>query len=690
MEKHEHHGYHDSSTNRKDIHAHRNNHHDHGHHSKHSTEEFRSRFFVSLLLTIPVLYYSHHIQLWLNFSPPHFPGDKYIPFLLGTFIYFYGGKVFLLGAWEELKGRNPGMMTLITMAISVAFGYSLAVTMGMPGDELYWELATLVTIMLLGHWLELQAIQRASGALQELAELLPDKATRIINGGTEDVPVSALAADDKILIRPGGQVPSDGIVIEGASYVNESMLTGESTPVHKGQGDWVFAGTVIEDGSLRVRIEKAGKDTTLAGIMRLVEQAQASRSHTQVLADRAAFWLVLVAFVAAGMTAIAWSAAKADSSFILERVVTVLIISCPHALGLAIPLVTAISTTLSAKNGLLAKDRLALEEARLVNCVVFDKTGTLTKGEQTIVAIHTAEESEGSELLRLAAAAEADSEHMIASGILKAAEERELTIPKAASFSALPGKGIEANIEDKKVFVGGPNLIQHLGLSLPSTLKEQASRYGVEGKSIVWVVVDGQVSGFFVMSDIIRDESREAVAALKSRGIKVVMLTGDSKGVAEKISVELGIDSYYAEVLPEYKADKIKRLRDEGYRVAMVGDGVNDAPALAVADVGFAIGAGTDIAVESAGIILMRNDPRDVVRLINLSRASYRKMKQNLAWAVGYNALAIPLAAGVLAPAGFILPMAAGAVVMSASTIIVALNAQLLWRFSLGKTNVLK
>ena len=655
----------------------------HGGHEHHSPKMFQSRFWLSLILTIPVLAYSHHIQMWFSFTPPKFPGSGYVPFVLGTIIFFYGGWVFLKGGLQELKARKPGMMTLISLAISVAFFYSFLVTLGLPGEELYWELATLVTIMLLGHWLEMSAVQGAKGALNELAKLLPDKARRIDGDSVEEVPVSKLSTGDLVMIRPGEQIPSDGEVEDGISSINESMVTGESMPVKKEKGDTVIAGTVNEDGSLRVRVKKTGEDTVLAGIMRLVEQAQASSSRGQALADKAAFWLVVIALGAAITTALVWSTFPVSSTFILERVVTVLIIACPHALGLAIPLVIAISTTLSAKNGLLVKDRLAMEQARDINCVVFDKTGTLTKGDQAVASIHGMEGISEDTLLELAAAAESDSEHTIARAVLQAAEKKGLNIPKATSFKSLPGIGISAKISEQEVFVGGPNLLTHLELSLEQDLQEQTRSAAEGGQSILFIVVDGRVQGYLVIADEVRQESYEAVSALREKDIRVVMLTGDSEAVAKKVSRELGIDQYFAEVLPENKTAKIESLRQEGYFVAMVGDGVNDAPALAAADVGIAIGAGTDVAVASADIVLVRNDPRDVLRLLRLSKATYGKMIQNLGWAVGYNVLALPLAAGVLAPIGFILPMAVGAIVMSASTIIVALNAQLLRRLDL-------
>ncbi len=655
----------------------------HGGHGHHSPEMFRRRFWVALILTIPVLLYSHHIQSWFRFSPPPFAGSEHLPAVLGIIIFFYGGSVFLRGAAAELGKKEPGMMTLIALAISVAFGYSLAVTLGVPGEAVYWELATLVTIMLLGHWVEMAAVQRAGAALQELAKLLPDLAQRIVDGEVEEVPVGLLEVGDVVLVRPGGQVPSDGQVMEGESEVDESMLTGESRPIAKGPDDTVIAGTVNGAGSLRVRVEKTGAATTLAGIMRLVEQAQSSRTRTQALADRAAYWLVLVAITAATVTALAWSAAGAESTFILERVVTVLIIACPHALGLAIPLVIAIATSLSAQNGLLVRDRLALEAARNINCVVFDKTGTLTRGEQALKEVFAVEPFSEEQVLSYAAAAEADSEHMIARGLLQAVKERGLNPPSASDFLALAGRGVHARVEEKDVYVGGPHILDYLEREARQTLREEVERAEQAGQSALYVIVDDEVIGLFIMTDVVRAESYEAVQALQGQGIEVMMLTGDSAGVAASVAEELGIRQYFAGVLPDEKADYVARLQDQGYRVAMVGDGVNDAPALARADVGVAIGAGTDIAVESAGIILVRNDPRDIARLVQLSHATYRKMVQNLVWAVGYNIVAIPLAAGILAPVGFILPMAVGAVVMSASTIIVALNAQLLRKLDL-------
>ncbi|HED24448.1 MAG TPA: heavy metal translocating P-type ATPase [Firmicutes bacterium] len=656
--------------------------HDHGGHGAHSPEMFKQRFWLSLILTIPVLAYSYQIREWFGFDPPLFSGSQYIPFIFGTVIYFYGGLVFLQGARNELKNRRPGMMTLISLAITVAYVYSVLVTFGVPGEDIYWELATLVAIMLLGHWLEMEAVTGARGALQELARLIPDRATLLDGNDEKEVAVSALKPGDIVLVRPGSRLPADGQIIKGESYVNEAVLTGESKPVPRGEDDKVIAGSLNEDGSLRVRVEKKTGETVLAGIMRLVEEAQSSRTRTQILADRAAFWLTVVALGSALATAAAWFLLGKDTVFVMERVVTVLVIACPHALGLAIPLVIAISTSMAARSGLLVRDRLALEKARLINYVVFDKTGTLTSGELTMDGVlPLAENHDQDSLLSLAAAAEKDSEHSIARSIVTAAEKRSLDIPEAGSFSALPGRGIRAETEKGEIYVGGPNLLEYLELKEPQdpAVKEAAR----SGHGLVYVVVNKKIAGLLTFSDTVRKESMETVEALRRDGIKVAILTGDSREAAEDTAGKLGITEIYAGILPENKAEIIKKLQSKGFTVAMVGDGVNDAPAIVHADVGVAIGAGTDVAVETAGIILVKNDPRDVVRLVRLSRSVYRKMVQNLVWATGYNLLAIPLAAGVLAPLGFVMPMAVGAIVMSASTIIVALNAQLLKRLDL-------
>ncbi|MGI5835785.1 MAG: heavy metal translocating P-type ATPase [Chloroflexota bacterium] len=651
----------------------------------HHLQEFQRRFWVCLILTIPILIYADLFQELFGYTAPRFPGYQYLSLILATIIYIYGGTIFLRGAASELATRTPGMMTLIALAITVAYLYSIASQFVLPGEPLYWELATLVDVMLLGHWIEMRSIGRARGALAELARLLPDTAELVTDGQTRDVRIEELRVGDLVLIRPGAKVPADGHVETGESHVNESMITGESTPVPKGPGDSVIAGTVNIDGSLRSRVDKIGEDTTLAGIMRLVEHTQQSRSRAQALADRAAYLLTIVAIVAGAVTFLGWLALLGSLGFALERAVTVLVIACPHALGLAIPLVVAISTTLAARNGLLVRERLALEQARDLDVVVFDKTGTLTKGEHGVVGIVPVRMPE-EESLALAAAAEGDSEHMIARAISREAESRGVDVPTAASFEAMAGRGVRARVGGRDVYVGGPQLLETLGFELPQSLWAASELWGAEGKTVVYLVYDGIPRAAFAMADVIRDESREAVAQLKAMGVRVAMLTGDSEAVARSVSQELGIDEFFAQVLPEHKADKIAELKQRGYRVAMVGDGINDAPALLTADVGIAIGAGTNVAIESAGIILVSNDPRDVVKVIRLSRASYRKMVENLLWATGYNLVAIPLAAGILAPLGIFLAPAVGALFMSASTVIVAVNAQLLRRLRLGTT----
>ena len=666
-----------------------------GRHAGHDINVLRKRFWVTLILTIPVVVYSAGIQRLLHFTAPRFPGSEYVPALLGTFIFFYGGIFFIKGAAGELRNRLPGMMTLISLAIMVAFVFSLTVTLRLlAGEPLYWELSTLITVMLLGHWMEMRAVGRATGALQELAKLMPDEAERIKDGGTEVVPVHELRPGDLVLVRPGAKIPADGEVVEGESNVNEAMITGESRPVGKSPGMQVIAGTVNGEGSLRVRVTKTGDETALAGIMRLVAEAQSSRSMAQNLADRAAYWLTLIAIGVGAITFIVWTLSTRPESFALERTVTVLVIACPHALGLAIPLVIAISTTLAARNGLLVRDRLALETARNLDVVVFDKTGTLTKGEFGVVGIHsssakaTADEAVGmdeDQALALAAAVEHDSEHFLAKAIVRAAEERGLKLPEVQDFKALPGRGVEAKVDGRTVQVGGPRLLESLGLEVQKERRqsERPDPSGQSDKTIVYLVVEGKVQATIELADVIRPESREAVNELKAMGIEVAMMTGDSEDVARSVAGELGITEYYANILPEDKEKRIREIREQGRRVAMVGDGVNDAPALASADVGIAIGAGTDVAIEAGGIILVRNDPRDVVRIVRLSKASYRKMVQNLLWATGYNVIAIPAAAGVFASYGIILPPALGAVFMSASTVIVAANAQLLRRLRL-------
>jgi Cu2+-exporting ATPase len=667
-----------------DIHPGGDMHGGHDKHAGHSVAMFRDKFWLSLALTIPTLIWGHMLPRVLGYTPPQFPGAHLIPSVLGTAVFLYGGRPFITGAWHELRARLPGMMTLIALAITVAFVFSLAVTLGYPGMPLWEELATLVTIMLLGHWIEMRSIAQARGALAELAKLLPDTAVRIVRESTgereEDVPVAALRPGDVALVRPGARIPVDGVVADGHSRVNESMITGESRPVEKNPGDRVIAATVNDAGSLRVQVTGTGEQTMLAGIMRLVEQAQQSRSRAQALADRAASWLTLAALAAGALTLIGWLVAGAEAAFAVERLVTVLVIACPHALGLAVPLVIAISTTLGARNGLLVRDRRGLEEARLLTMVVFDKTGTLTLGEHRVVGMRTAGGLTEAEALRLAAALEQDAEHPVARAVVASARERGLEIPRASGFEAIPGYGVQGAVDGRRLAVGGPNLLGRLGAKLPSEFAGFTETAATQGQGVIHLLEGEVVLAAFAVADAIRPESPEAIRRLHDLGIEVAMLTGDAKSVADAVARQLGIDTVLAQVLPEEKAAKIQELQRQGNRVAMVGDGVNDAPALVTADVGIAIGAGTDVAVEAGDIVLVRSDPRDVPRVVALSRVSYRKMVQNLWWASGYNIVAIPLAAGVLARAGLLLSPAAGAVLMSLSTVIVAVNAQLLRR----------
>ena len=647
----------------------------HDKHAGHSVAMFREKFWLSLALTVPVVLLSHDIQEWFGYSIPMVPGIEYVPAIIGTVIFFYGGMVFLRGARGELADRKPGMMTLISLAIVVAFVTSWAGTLGLFEVEIWWELATLITIMLLGHWLEMRSIAHAQGALSALAALLPDTAERVTPDGTQEVPIADLRVGDIVLVRPGARVPADGVIVDGTADVDESMITGESRAVARQPGDNVIAGTVAAGGSLRVKVTATGDETALSGIMRMVAQAQASASRAQALADRAAAILFYVALAAGTLTLVFWWL-QGDPEGALVRTATVLVIACPHALGLAIPLVIAISTSLGAQNGLLIKDRMALERSRTVDTVIFDKTGTLTKGEPVLVDV-----SGDVEALRLAAAVEADSEHPLARAIVEGAKARGLSIPTPTTFEALPGRGARARVDGHDVAVGGPRLLAENSLApLPV-----AAEWDREGRTVLHVTVDGKVAAAIAVEDEIRPESKEAVDALHALGVRVAMITGDSQAVADSVARRLGIDEVAAQVLPADKAAAVKRFQEGGRKVAMVGDGVNDAPALATADVGIAIGAGTDIAVESAGIVLVRNDPRDVVAAIELSRATYTKMIQNLVWATGYNLVAIPVAAGVFVPWGIDLPMAVGAIAMSASTIIVAANAQLLRRLKLRR-----
>ncbi len=657
--------------------------HGHDRHAGHSVAMFRDKFWLSLILTIPVIIWSHDPQEWLGYEAPAFPGSQYLSALLGTIVFLYGGLVFIRGAIPELRDRQPGMMTLVSLAIIVAFVTSWAGTLGLFEVEIWWELATLVTIMLLGHWLEMRSIAQARGALAALAALLPDTAERVVDGGTETVELEALEVGDVALVRPGARVPADGEVVLGQADVDESMMTGESRAVPKQPGDRVVAGTVAAGGALRVRVTAVGERTALSGIMRMVAAAQASASRAQALADRAAAILFYVALAAGAVTLGYWWLAG-DREGGLVRTATVLVIACPHALGLAIPLVIAIGTSLGARNGLLVKDRLALERARDLDVVIFDKTGTLTKGEPVLAAVAVAHgDLDEARLLRLAAAVEADSEHPVAQAIVRGARARAAEPAAASGFEALPGRGVRASVGGRDVLVGGTRLLADVGVQPPADLATTIETWSREGWTVLHVVVDGRVAGVLAAEDEIRPESAEAVERLHAMGIKVALLTGDSQAVADSVARRLAIDEVAAQVLPADKASAVQRFQVGGRKVAMVGDGVNDAPALATADVGIAIGAGTDVAIESAGIVLVRSDPRDVVAAVLLSRATYRKMIQNLAWATGYNLVAIPIAAGVLVPWGIDLPMAVGAIAMSASTIIVAANAQLLGRLRL-------
>jgi P-type Cu2+ transporter len=667
------------------------NHHDHqmhadqphAAHADHTGHElmFRNRFWVCLLLTIPVLLFSPMLQMWFGFEMPEFSGDQLIGALFAIIIFFYGGVPFLQMAVPEVQNRQPGMMLLISLAISVAFAYSLLAIFIDPEGGFFWEMATLIDIMLLGHWLEMRSVRQASGALKELAKLMPDTAERLLpNGGTETVSVSQLNSGDLILVRPGASIPADGTIEEGRSEVNEALITGESKPVEKEVGSKAIAGAINGDGSLRIRVTATGDQTALAGIMRLVEQAQQSKSATQVLADQAAGWLFYIALAVAALTAILWTVAVGFELEVLERVVTVLVIACPHALGLAIPLVVAISTSLGARNGILIRDRLALERARDIDVVIFDKTGTLTEGKFGVVAMKTAQDWTEEQALAITLAVEGDSEHLIARGIRRAAEERHVAPPAISDFEAIKGRGIRAKYKDHTVYVGGPRLLEMLNAPLSSELQSFSENAGRKGQTVVYLVQDQAPVAAFALADVIRAESKQAIQQLQAMGIEVAMLTGDSQAVAQAVAEELGIRTYFAEVLPEHKDQKVAELQSQGRQVAMVGDGVNDAPALTRADVGIAIGSGTDVAIESAGIILVQSSPLDVANIFVLSKATYRKMIQNLIWAAGYNVFALPLAAGILAPVGILLSPAVGAVLMSVSTIVVAINAQLLRR----------
>ncbi|MEW1921504.1 copper-translocating P-type ATPase [Pseudarthrobacter oxydans] len=663
--------------------------HQHGQHAGHSTAMFKNKFWLSLLLSVPVVFFSPMFSHLLGYSIPTFPGAAWIPPVLGTVIFFYGGQPFLKGGLTELRSRQPGMMLLISMAISVAFTASWITTLGIGGFNLdfWWELALLVVIMLLGHWIEMRALGSARGALDALAALLPDEAERVTDQGTEKVSISELAVNDIVLVRSGARLPADGEITDGQAELDESMITGESRTVGRGPGDKVVAGTVATDSALRVRVTAVGPDTALAGIQRLVTEAQASSSKAQALADKAAALLFYFALAAGIITFIAWILLGHPDEAVI-RTVTVLVIACPHALGLAIPLVIAISTEQAARAGVLIKNRIALERMRTIDVVLFDKTGTLTKGAPALTGVATDGGLGEDELLALAAAVETDSEHPSARAIVTGARDHGLAVPSATGFTSLTGRGVKAIIDGSTVAVGGPNLITAEDLEIPSGLQEATRAWVQRGASVLHVVRDGRVLGAVSVEDEIRPESRQAVTALQDRGIKVAMITGDAQQVADAVAAELNIDEVFAQVLPQDKDKKVGELQARGLKTAMVGDGVNDSPALARADVGIAIGAGTDVAMESAGVVLAGNDPRAVLSMVDLSRASYRKMIQNLLWATGYNIIAVPLAAGVLAFAGVAISPAAAAILMSVSTIVVALNAQLLRRVKLNPDQV--
>ncbi len=646
--------------------------HDHSHHIK----MFRDRFWISLILTIPILLLSEFIQGIFGFSLTS-PFQTEIVIVLSAIIYFYGGWPFLKGTKDELEEKQPGMMTLIGMAISVAFFYSIATIFFIPGKVFFWELATLIVVMLFGHWMEMKSVMGASRALEELVKIIPSTAHKIIKDDeTEEIPVSELKKDDIVLVKPGEKIPSDGFVIEGESYVDESLVTGESKPVHKIKNSEVIGGSINQDGSLKVRIEKIGEETYISQVIDMVKSAQESKSKTQDLANRAAALLFYVALISGVITYLTWFL-LGRPDFALEKTIGVLVIACPHALGLAIPLVVSLSTSITAKNGILIRNRTSFENARNVNAIIFDKTGTLTKGEFDVTDI--VEIKKKKNLLGITASVENNSEHIIAKAIVNHAKKEKVKIPKSSKFKSIPGKGVYATVNKKKVHVGGPNLLKELDIDFEN---EKINKLEKEGKTVVFTIIDKEVIGAFALSDTIRDESYQAINDLKKLGIKVYMLTGDSEDVAESVSNELGIDDYFAEVLPHEKANKVKELQKEGYRVAMVGDGVNDAPALATADVGIAIGAGTDVAIESADIILVKNNPSDVSKAMSLSKKTYSKMVQNLWWAGGYNIIAIPLAAGVLYSYGINMTPAFGALLMSISTVVVAINAQTLRKYA--------
>ncbi|RPF53487.1 heavy metal translocating P-type ATPase [Aquisalibacillus elongatus] len=648
--------------------------HDHHNHHEHMVQDFKKRLYISIAITIPILLLSPMIQSFLGVDW-RFTYDQYILFGLSTFIFFYGGWPFLTGGIDELKEKNPGMMTLIGLAIVVAYVYSSLTVFGLEGRNFFWELATLIDIMLLGHWIEMRSIMGASNALEELVKLMPNTAHRLNeNNQAEEVSVSELKINDHVLVKPGEKIPVDGLILDGHTSVDESMLTGESVPIEKQQNDEVIGGSINKEGSLTIKVQKTGNDSYLSQVVDLVKEAQASKSKAQDFTDRAAKWLFYIAIAAGIITLVIWLSLGYSFDVALERMVTVMVITCPHALGLASPLVVAVSTALSAKQGLLIRNRVNFENARQIDTVVFDKTGTLTKGEFGVTDIIPNETSE-EEILQLAASVEQKSEHPIAEGIVHAAEEREITLKNIENFSSSTGEGIEGQVDGQTIKVVSPKYVQENSINFDQDSFNQLSD---QGKTVVFVLLDQQLMGMIALADIIKDEAKEAVKLLKDAGIQPVMLTGDHQKVANWVSKQIGIDEVHAEVLPDHKANHIKEIQSKKQRVAMTGDGINDAPALATADLGIAIGAGTDVAMETADVVLVQSNPKDVVSLIDLSKKTYRKMVQNLWWASGYNIIAIPLAAGVLAPIGVVLSPAVGAMLMSLSTVIVAINAKLL------------
>jgi Cu2+-exporting ATPase len=655
-----------------------------GKHEGHSLAVFARKFWISLALTVPVVLQSGLLDKTFGRPFPTFPGSAYLPLALGSIVFFYGGMVFLQGAAREMRARLPGMMTLIAVAIASAYAFSVYATLTARGGDLYWELTTLITVMLLGHWIEMRAVQGTQGALKELSKLLPDTVEAVRDGKTETIALDELREGDVFVVRPGGKIAADGVVADGKSDLDESMVTGESRPVSKGPGSEVIAGTVNGDGALTVRVTKIGEKTFLAGVMRLVAEAQASKSRLQILSDRAAQVLTVVAVGGGLVTFAAWSFV-AEPGYAVERMVAVLVIACPHALGLAVPLVASISTMLAAKNGFLVKQRLALEAAKDIDIVLFDKTGTLTKGTYGVDGVWNFPGADTREVLRLAASVDGLSEHVIAKAIAAKARESGIEIPPVSDFSRIPGKGVRGVVGGHEVSVGGRSLLEQYRGAVDGRHGKEIETENKKGKTVIYVLKDGQPIGAIALADVIREESREAIRELKSMGIDVGMVTGDSEDVAAWVAGELGISEVFARVLPEMKAEKVKLLQKKGRKVAMIGDGINDAPALTQADLGIAIGAGTNVAIESAGIILVRNDPRDIPKIITLSRLTYRKMIQNILWASGYNIVALPLAAGALAFRGIVLQPAWSAVFMSLSTVIVAVNAMALRNAALGR-----